>query len=111
MRQNAGQNYALGTKRKEMQAWYDLATVSDVRGHLLPLDVINYVNLMRTEPDAEPRGVLWLNTSGNDISSPFPAESQYKHPARDRKADCRSECIAKKINQELTYRDFISKHE
>ena len=55
MRQNAGQ-IMRGTKHKEMQEWYDGYRFG--RADIYCLDVINYVNLMRTEPDAEPRAFL-----------------------------------------------------
>ncbi len=96
-------DYALGTKHKEMQAWYDGYRF----GHAdiyCPWDVINYVNLMRTEPDAEPRA-FWLNTSGNDILRRFLQKASIS-TRREIEKLIAGECIAKKINQELTYRDL-----
>ena len=57
--------YGLADKYEEAKAWYDGYLFGDTNIYC-PWDVINYVRLLRSEPDAEPQP-FWINTSGNDI--------------------------------------------
>ena len=69
-----------------------------------PWDITKYCNSLIYNPDAEPQA-YWLNTSGNDIIRQFvsSATATMKFEIGQLIA---GEVIAKKINQELTYRDF-----
>ena len=69
-----------------------------------PWDITKYCNSLIYNPDAEPQA-YWLNTSGNDIIRQFisSATATMKFEIGQLIA---GEIIAKKINQELTYRDF-----
>ena len=69
-----------------------------------PWDVINYVKLLLADPGAEPRA-FWINTSGNDVVRRF----VHMAPPRTRQELeklVNGECIAKRVDQELTYRDL-----
>ena len=90
---------------ESIKEWYDGYQFgnSDV---YCPWDVINYVSLLRSDPDAKPRA-FWINTSGNDIIRTF---------LRMAKGSVRREIeelvnggtVVKRIHQELTYRDLYS---
>ena len=69
-----------------------------------PWDVINYVDLLRTEPDALPIS-FWLNTSGNDIIRKFIRQATVA-TRMELERLISGETVTKKINQELTYRDL-----
>ena len=69
-----------------------------------PWDVINYVDLLRAEPDALPIS-FWLNTSGNDIIRKFIRQATVA-TRMELERLISGETVTKKINQELTYRDL-----
>lgn len=97
--------YDLENRFESIKEWYDGYQFgnSDV---YCPWDVINYVSLLRSDPDAKPRA-FWINTSGNDIIRTF---------LRMAKGSVRREIeelvnggtVVKRIHQELTYRDLYS---
>lgn len=88
-----------------IKEWYDGYRFGNAEVYC-PWDVINYIYLLRSEPDALPKP-FWINTSGNDIIRNF--ISMAKTGTRkelERLID--GESIPKKINQELTYRDLYT---
>ena len=103
---------------KEMLSYYDLKDKFDIvkewyNGYRFgmsdvycPWDVINYVDLLLSEPDAPPK-TFWLNTSDNDIIRNF---IKMAKPGTKRELEqlIKGESVAKKINLELTYRDLYS---
>ena len=95
--------YGLGDKYDMVKNWYDGYRF----GHTdiyCPWDVVNYVDLLRWEPDALPRS-FWVNTSGNTIVRSFIRMAGQK-ARRELERLVDGECIARKIDQELTYRDL-----
>lgn len=95
--------YGLEDRFDSVKEWYDgyLFGNTDV---YCPWDVINYVDLLRSEPKALPRA-YWVNTSGNDIIRNFIRQAE---PQTKREIECLIDggTVNKKINQELTYRDL-----
>jgi len=57
--------YGYGDKFDQIREWYDGYRFGNADVYC-PWDVINYLYLLRSEPDALPRP-FWINTSGNDI--------------------------------------------
>ena len=57
--------YGLTSHKQVMQDWYDGYTFGKVSVYC-PWDVINYCDLLRADPEAEPEN-YWANTSGNGI--------------------------------------------
>ena len=57
--------YGYGDKFDQIREWYDGYRFGNADVYC-PWDVINYLYLLRSEPDAFPRP-FWINTSGNDI--------------------------------------------
>ena len=97
--------YGLADKYGETKEWYDGYIFGDM-GVYCPWDVINYTDLLRSEPDAEPRP-FWINTSGNDIiRSLLGKATQTTKQELERLVGGGS--IDRAINRELTYRDLYS---
>lgn len=69
-----------------------------------PWDVINYIDLLRAEPEAVPRA-FWINTSGNDIIRKF-LNLAKQNTRREIECLIAGGSVYKKINQELTYREL-----
>ena len=95
--------YGLGDRYDLVKAWYDGYRFGSTDVYC-PWDVVNYVDLLRWEPDALPRA-FWINTSGNSIVRSFIQRAGQK-AKRDLERLIEGECIPKKIDQELTYRDL-----
>lgn len=95
--------YGLSDKYELMKEWYDGYRFGHTDVYC-PWDVINYVSLLRWEPDAAPRA-FWINTSGNDIIRTFLSKAEPKTQWEIERL-INGETITKKINQELTYRDL-----
>lgn len=97
--------YGLADKYNLVKTWYDGYRFGNADVYC-PWDVISYVDLLRADPEASPQA-FWTNTSGNDIIRNF---LQKATPVTKREIEqlIAGECIIKKINQELTYRDLYS---
>ena len=88
-----------------IKEWYDGYRFGRAQV-ICPWDVINYIDLLRWEPDALPRP-FWINTSGNDIIRNFVRMAKAgTRKELERLID--GETIPKKVNQELTYRDLYT---
>ena len=100
--------YGLEDRFEFMKDWYDGYLFGDTDIYC-PWDVINYVDLLRSEPKALPRA-YWINTSGNDIIRSFIRTAS---PQTKRELECLIDggTVKKKINQELTYRDLYQNTE
>ncbi len=97
--------YGLADKYGETKEWYDGYLFGDM-GVYCPWDVINYIDLLCAQSDAEPRP-FWINTSGNDIiRSLLEKATQTTKQELERLVGGGS--IDKAINRELTYRDLYS---
>ena len=95
--------YGLSDKYDIAKTWYDGYRFGNADVYC-PWDVINYVDLQRWEPDAPPRA-FWANTSGNNIIRTFIQMAGLK-TKRELERLVNGECVARKIDQELTYRDL-----
>lgn len=100
--------YGLEDRFALVKDWYDGYLFGDTEVYC-PWDVINYVDLLRSEPKALPRA-YWVNTSGNDIIRNFIKTAT---PQTKRELECLIDggTVEKKINQELTYRDLYQSTE
>ncbi len=95
--------YGQDSKYEQIKLWYDGYRFGNTDVYC-PWDVINYCSLLRADPEAQPEA-FWVNTSGNDIIRKF---LQMASPVTKREIESLIEgkSIAKKIHQELTYRDL-----
>lgn len=95
--------YGLSGKYELIKEWYDGYRFGN-KDVYCPWDVINYVDLICSEPEAAPKA-FWINTSGNDIIRVFLRMAK-QSTRRELERLVNGESIVKKINQELTYRDL-----
>lgn len=95
--------YGLDSAYTAIKEWYDGYHIGKVDIYC-PWDVINYIDLLRAEPDAEPEA-FWINTSGNDIIWKFLRMAK-QNTRREIECLIAGESIAKKVKEELTYRDL-----
>ena len=95
--------YGFEEKYELIKAWYDGYHFGDMDVYC-PWDVINYIDLMRVEPDASPYA-FWVNTSGNEIIKKF-LQKASAGTKRELEQLIAGKSVYKKINQELTYWDL-----
>ena len=88
-----------------IRKWYDGYRFGNTEVYC-PWDVINYVNLLRAEPEALPKA-YWINTSGNDIIRQFIRMST---PVTRRELETlvAGRTVIHRIRQELTYRELFN---
>ena len=104
---------------KELLAYYDLSGSFDMVktwydgyqfGNMdvyCPWDVLNYCDLLRNDPEAQPEN-YWSNTSSNDIVKQFIREMDKGKTKREIERLVAGESIKKEIHQELTYQDMYT---
>ena len=95
--------YGLDNAYSAIKEWYDGYQIGNADIYC-PWDVINYIDLLRSEPDARPKA-FWMNTSGNDIIRKF-LQMAKQGTRREIESLIAGESIAKKVKEELTYRDL-----
>ncbi len=97
--------YGLENKYDAIKEWYDGYRFGNKYVYC-PWDVINYVSLLRADPEASPKA-FWINTSGNDVIRTFlrMAKGGVK---REIEELINGGKVVKKLNEELTYRDLYS---
>ncbi len=95
--------YGLSDRFDLVKEWYDGYRFGSEDVYC-PWDVINYADLLRSDPDAKPRA-FWINTSGNDIIRTF-LKMAKGSVQREIEELVNGGTVVKKINQELTYRDL-----
>lgn len=95
--------YHLEEKFDLIREWYDGYRFGDMEVYC-PWDVINYVGLLRAEPEAFPRA-YWINTSGNHIIRQF---IHMATPGTRREIETLVDggTVIHRIRQELTYREL-----
>ena len=95
--------YGLTSHKQVMQDWFDGYQFGKVSVYC-PWDVINYCDLLRADPEAEPEN-YWANTSGNGIIRRLLQKAD--QTTRDEVEQLiNGESIVKTVRQELTYRDI-----
>lgn len=97
--------YGCGDRYEAVKEWYDGYLFGDT-GIYCPWDVINYVRLLRSEPDAEPKS-FWISTSGNDIIRNLLGKAT-QTTRQELQRLVGGESIERIVNRELTYRDLYS---
>ena len=93
-------DYHLETHHSETKEWYDGYHFGDTDVYC-PWDVINHVDRLLGEPDAEPQS-YWINTSGNDLVKRF-IDKADKTTKNEIEQLIAGETIEKSIRMELTY--------
>ena len=97
--------YGLSEHYAEVKEWYDGYRFGNEEVYC-PWDVINYCELLRANPEAQPQN-YWSNTSGNAMVRRFIDKADVK--TRDEIERLISgEEIVKEIHQDLTYNELDS---
>ena len=94
------QDYCLEGHLKETKEWYDGYRFGQIDVYC-PWDVINHVDRLRGEPDAEPQA-YWINTSSNDLVKRF-VDRADKTTQNEIEHLIAGEAIEKTVRLELTY--------
>lgn len=94
------QDYCLEGHLKETKEWYDGYRFGQIDVYC-PWDVINHVDRLRGEPDAEPQA-YWINTSSNDLVKRF-VDRADKTTQNEIERLIAGEAIEKAVRLELTY--------
>ena len=95
--------YGLSGYKDAMHDWYDGYLFGGVHVYC-PWDVINYCDVLLTDPDAEPEN-YWANTSGNGIIRRLLQKAD-QTTREEVERLLSGESIVKTVRQELTYRDI-----
>ena len=97
--------YGLEEHLPEMKEWYDGYRFGDADVYC-PWDVINHVDRLRADPEAEPEP-YWINTSGNDLVKRFinKADTTTREEIEQLVA---GGTIAKSLRLDLTYDELDS---
>ena len=96
-------SYQLEHHFAEMKEWYDGYHFGNTDVYC-PWDVINYVDHLCADPDAEPQA-YWINTSGNAMVKRFVSKA-VKTTRREIEQLIAGEAIEKPVRLELTYEDI-----
>ncbi len=96
--------YGLSNVYGAMKEWYDGYRFGEAEVYC-PWDVINYVDLLLSNPKARPQN-YWANSSGNDAVTEFVKRLDASAAARELEQLAAGEVVQKEIRQELTYREM-----
>ena len=96
-------DYNLTAHYGETKAWYDGYRFGNVNVYC-PWDVINHVDRLVGEPNAEPQA-YWINTSGNDLVKRF-VDKADKTTQDEIERLIAGEAIEKAVRLELTYNEI-----
>ena len=96
-------SYQLEHHFAEMKEWYDGYHFGNTDVYC-PWDVINYVDHLCADPDAEPQA-YWINTSGNAMVKRFVSKAD-KTTQSEIEQLIAGEAIEKPVRLELTYEDI-----
>lgn len=97
------QEYQLSEHYAETKEWYDGYRFGSMDVYC-PWDVINHVDRLCGEPDAEPQA-YWINTSSNDLIRRFIAKAD-KTTRNEIECLIAGETIEKTVRLELTYEEM-----
>ena len=98
-------DYNLTAHYSETREWYDGYRFGSVDVYC-PWDVINHVDRLCGEPNAEPQA-YWINTSGNDLVKRF-VDKADKTTQGEIERLIAGEAIEKAVRLELTYNEIDS---
>ena len=87
-----------------VKEWYDGYRFGEAEIYC-PWDVINYMDLLQTNPKARPEN-FWANSSGNDVVREFVRRLDVSVTSRELEQLAAGEVVMKEIRQELTYREM-----
>ena len=89
-----------------VKSWYDGYQFGNMDVYC-PWDVLNYCDLLRNNPEAQPEN-YWSNTSSNEAVKRFIQETDKGTVRKEIEKLIAGETIVKEIHQELTYQDMYA---
>ena len=95
--------YGLSEHYDTMKEWYDGDLFGDTDIYC-PWDVINYCDLLRSDPSARPQD-YWSNTSGNAMVRRFIDKADFR-TKNEIEQLIEGGTIVKEIHQDLTYNEL-----
>ena len=97
-------DYGLEAHQAEAREWYDGYRFGN-QDVYCPSDIINYVNELRSDPEAEPKP-YWMNTSGNDMVRRLIAKASDGTTQMEIERLIAGDTITKMINEQLTHSEI-----
>ena len=97
-------DYGLEAHQAEAREWYDGYRFGN-QDVYCPWDIINYVNELRSDPEAEPKP-YWMNTSGNDMVRRLIAKASDGTTQMEIERLIAGGTITKMINEQLTHSEI-----
>ena len=97
-------DYGLEAHQAEAREWYDGYRFGN-QDVYCPWDIINYVNELRSDPEAEPK-TYWINTSGNDMVRRLIAKASDGTTQMEIERLIAGDTITKMINEQLTHSEI-----
>ena len=97
-------DYGLEAHQAEAREWYDGYRFGN-QDVYCPWDIINYVNELRSDPEAEPEP-YWINTSGNDMVRRLIAKASDGTTQMEIERLIAGDTITKMINEQLTHSEI-----
>ena len=97
-------DYGLEAHQAEAREWYDGYRFGN-QDVYCPWDIINYVNELRSDPEAEPKP-YWMNTSGNDMVRRLIAKASDGTTRMEIERLIAGDTITKMINEQLTHSEI-----
>ena len=97
-------DYGLEAHQAEAREWYDGYRFGN-QDVYCPWDIINYVNELRSDPEAEPKA-YWINTSGNDMVRRLIAKASDGTTQMEIERLIAGDTITKMINEQLTHSEI-----
>ena len=97
-------DYGLEAHQAEAREWYDGYRFGN-QDVYCPWDIINYVNELRSDPEAEPKP-YWMNTSGNDMVRRLIAKASDGTTQMEIERLIAGDTIIKMINEQLTHSEI-----
>ena len=97
-------DYGLEAHQAEAREWYDGYRFGN-QDVYCPWDIINYVNELRSDPEAEPKP-YWMNTSGNDMVRRLIAKASDGTTQMEIERLIEGDTITKMINEQLTHSEI-----
>ena len=98
--------YELSEAYGRIKEWYDGYRFGNVEVYC-PWDVINYCDLLRADPEAEPQD-YWSNSSSIEIVKQFIRRAGVGTTKHEIEKLVAGETVTKEIHQELTYKELYS---
>ncbi len=97
-------DYELDAHYEDIRAWYDGYRFGN-QDVYCPWDVINYCDVLRGDPEAEPKA-YWINTSGNELVRRLINKCADTTAQMDIERLIAGETVSRQLNENLTHNEI-----